>query len=234
MWCLIWQPDTLLLIIAHSPFPLLLQGLQFKTKTGQTLWDSAWIAGVHCNEEEDDADCGNEGVELPGVEICEQEEEQLWEDLDKNTTANLLDDAESPIQPDPQVDEEDIKEQQEAEEIRVKAADEEDQDDQEGEQEPAQRRPTRVRNPPSERLNTSSASGQSCSGIEIKEDAIECESEVAQAPAQIVCLLSWRHATCGVETGAQSVATCALNQAVKKWQEKASDAALKEMKQCLC
>jgi len=94
-----------------------MQGLQFKTKTGQTLWDSAWIAGVHCNEEEDDADCGNEGVELPGVEIDEQEEEQLWEDLDENTTANLLDDAESPIQPDPQVDKEDIKEQQEAEEI---------------------------------------------------------------------------------------------------------------------
>ena len=118
MKCLIWQPDSPLLVIRSPPFPLPLtiikavealaekdgmKGLQVKTKTGQILWDSAWTAGVDYDEDDDDEDCDDDNVELPGVEIDEEEEEQLWEDLDENEVADLMDEAANPVQPEPQV-----------------------------------------------------------------------------------------------------------------------------------
>ena len=66
-----------------------MKGLRIKTKTGQIPWDSAWTAGVDCNKDADDPDCNDDNVELPGVEINEEEEEQLCEDLDENKVADL-------------------------------------------------------------------------------------------------------------------------------------------------
>jgi hypothetical protein len=43
---------------------------------------------------------------LPGVEIDEEEEEQLWEDLDKNEVADSPDEAASPVMPELQHDKE--------------------------------------------------------------------------------------------------------------------------------
>ena len=79
-----------------------MKGLHVETKTGQILWDSAWTAGVDCNEDADDPDCNDNNVELPGVEINKEEEEQTWEELDKNKVADSMDEAANPVQPEPQ------------------------------------------------------------------------------------------------------------------------------------
>ena len=149
-----------------------MSGLHIMTKTGQILWDSAWTAGVDCDKDDDDANCDDDNVELPGVEIDEEEEEQLWEDLDENEVADSPDEAASPVQPEPQCDEEDVREQQEAaSELIETRTDEEDEDEDASPQEvEAPRRSKRVRNPPSERLNISSVKGQSHSGIEVKDE----------------------------------------------------------------
>ena len=85
-----------------------MKGLRIKTKTGQILWDSAWTAGVDCDEDADDPDCDDDEVELPGVEIDEEEEEQPWEDLDLNEVADSLGEAANPVQPEPQCNDEDV------------------------------------------------------------------------------------------------------------------------------
>ena len=96
------------------------------------------------------------------------------------------------------------------------------------------RRSERARNPPSDRLNISSMKGQSYSGIEIKDDkTIEYDSEMGIVLAMIICTLNERQVNRKVKVGVQNVVTHTLNQAMKKWGEKASDAALKEMKQLL-
>jgi len=211
-----------------------MQGLHITTKTGQILWDSAWTAGVDYDEDDDDVDYDDDNVELPGVEIDEYEEEQLWEDLDENEVADLLDEAASPVQPEPQYDEEDIGEQQEAatEPVETRIDEEEEDEDVLPLEVEVPRRSERVRNPPSERLNISSMKGQSYSGIEIKDErSIEYDSETAFVLAMIMCTLNERQVNRKVEVGVQNVVTYTLNKAIKKWGQGASDAALKEMKQ---
>jgi len=153
-----------------------MKGLRIKTKTGQILWDSAWTAGVDYDEDADDPDYDDDEVELPGVEIDKEEEEQLWEDLDQNEVADLLDEAADPVQPEPQDDDEDIQEQQEAAPIPVEIVDEEEQHDEQQLPEPqvetTYRRSERIRSAPSERLNISSMKGQSYSGIKVTENTI--------------------------------------------------------------
>jgi len=140
-----------------------MSGLHIMTKTSQILWDSAWTAGVDCNEDDDDANYDDVNVELPGVEIDEEEEEQLWENLEKNEVADSPDEVASPVQPEPQCDKEDVGEQQEVASGLVETrTDKEDKDEDALPQEvEAPRRSKRARNPPSERLNISSMKGQS-------------------------------------------------------------------------
>jgi len=89
-----------------------------------------------------------------------------------------------------------------------------------------------MRNPPSERLNISSVKGQSCSGIRIEdENTVEHDSDMGIALATIACTFNERQANRKLNVGTQNVATHTLNQAMKKWGESASEAALKEMKQ---
>ena len=91
-----------------------------------------------------------------------------------------------------------------------------------------------MRNPPSERRNISSMKGQSHSGIRIEDDnTVECNSDMGVILATIVCTFNERQANRKSNVGVQNVATHTLNQAMKKWGESASDAALKEMKQLL-
>ena len=68
------------------------ESMQFKTKTGHILWDYAWTAKVDYEEDFYDQDYDNDDIELPGVDINEEEEEQIWQDLDKDKVANLLKD----------------------------------------------------------------------------------------------------------------------------------------------
>ena len=82
-----------------------MKGLRFKTKSGQILWDSAWIAGVDYDKDDFEEDYGNKNIELSGVEINEEQEEQLWEELDPNKVADIVSEAQNianPIQTDPQ------------------------------------------------------------------------------------------------------------------------------------
>jgi len=89
-----------------------------------------------------------------------------------------------------------------------------------------------MRNPPSERLNISSVKGQSHSEIRTEdENTIECNSDTGVALATIVCTFNERQANRKSNVGVQNVATHTLNQAMKKWGESASEAALKETKQ---
>ena len=223
-----------------------MKGLRIKTKTGQILWDSAWTAGVDYDEDYDDLDYDDDEVELPGVEIDEEEEEQLWEDLDENEVADLLDDAANPVQPEPQDGEEDTAEQQEAAPVHVETVDENEDEDEEEEpfemiepkefesQETELRRSARSRNPPAERLNISTTQGQSYSAIEMKDDnTIAYDTEMAIVLAMIICTLNERQANRNIEVGVQNVVTHTLKQAMKKWGQSATDAALKEMKQLL-
>ena len=208
-----------------------MKGLRIKTKTGQILWDSAWIAGVDYDEDDDDQDYDDDNVELPGVDNDEEEEEQLWEDLDPNKVAKLMDEVTSPIQPDPQDGEEDTIQQQEVEEVYVETVNK-DEDEESQDEEP--RRSERIRNPPPDRLNISTTQGQSYSGIEIKDaNTIEYDSEMAIVLATIICVLNERHYNAQHEVGVQNVVTYTLQQAMKKWGQRASDSALKEMKQLL-
>ena len=214
-----------------------MQGLQFKTKTGQILWDSAWTAGVDYDMDDNDVDYDDESVKLPGVEIDPEEEEQIWEELDENEIADLLQEATNPVQPDPQIDEEDIDELQEAEEPYVETVDEEEQGDDGAEErghelEEPVRRSERVRNSTIERLNISTMKGQSYSGIQVNDDkTIEYDSDMGIVLAKIICTLNERNANRKVHEGVQHVVTHTLKQAIKKWGERASSAALKEMKQ---
>ena len=101
-------------------------------------------------------------------------------------------------------------------------------------QEEAPRRSERVRNPPSERLNISTVKGQSHSGIEMSDDkTIDCDSKMGIMLAKIACTLNKCQLNRKVNVGVQNVVTHALNQAMKKWGQKVTDAALKEMKQLL-
>ena len=70
-----------------------MKGLRFKTKSGQILWDSAWIAGVDYDKDDQEEYYDDKNVELPGVKINEEQEEQLWEELDPNNVADLVSDA---------------------------------------------------------------------------------------------------------------------------------------------
>ena len=66
-----------------------MKGLQVKTKYGQILWDSAWIAGVDYDEDDFDLDYDDEEVELPGVEIDDEQEELLDDIQTKKRTRTL-------------------------------------------------------------------------------------------------------------------------------------------------
>ena len=89
-----------------------------------------------------------------------------------------------------------------------------------------------MRNPPSERLNISSVKGQSHSGIRVEdENTVECDSDMGIALATIACTFNEHQANRKLNVGVQNVVMHTLNQAMKKWGESASDAALKEMKQ---
>ena len=217
-----------------------MKGLRIKTKTGQILWDSAWTAGVDYDEDDDDKDYDDDNVELPGVEIDEEEEEQLWEDLDENEVADLMNEASSPVQPDPQVGEEDTKEQQEVDTVPVETVDEDEDEDememgQQEEQDPPLRRSQQQPVPVSNKFrNVSSTMGQSYSGIKITDDkTIQYNSDMAVVMATIICLLNEHHVNRTLVTGVQNVVTYTLNKAIKKFGQRASDAALKEMKQLL-
>ena len=62
-------------------------------------------------------------------------------------------------------------------------------------------------------------------------DTIEYDSEMGIVLANIICTLNERQNN--REVGVQNVVTHTLNQAMKKWGERASQEALKEMKQLL-
>jgi len=149
-----------------------MSGLHIVAKTGQIPWDSAWTAGVDCDKDDNDVDCDDNNVELPGVEIDKEEKEQLWKDLDKNEVMDSLDEAASSVQPELQCNLEDIGEQQEVASGLIETRmDEEDEDEDALPQEvEVPRRSKRVRNPPSERLIISSVKGQSCNGIKVKDE----------------------------------------------------------------
>ena len=219
-----------------------MKGLRMTTKTGQILWDSAWTAGVdYADETEHDADDENDDqyIELPGVEIDDEEEEQQWEDVDENEIADLLEDATNPVQPEPQYGEEDTEiQQQEAADTPVDDKDEEEQDEdvinRDDAEEPQVRRSERIRNPPTDTFNISSMKGQSYSGIELcQDDRVEYDQDMGIVLAKIICTLNERHINRNCKFGIQNVVTHTLNQAIKKWGNIASDAALKEISQLM-
>jgi len=146
----------------------------------------------------------------------------------------LSDEAASPAQPEPQCNEEDVREQQEAASGLIETrTDEEDEDEDVSPQEvEAPRRSERARNPPSERLNVSSVKGQSCSGIKVEDEwSIKCDTETALVLMMIMCTFGKCQVNQKVEVGVQNVVAHLLNKAIKKWGQSATDAALKEMKQ---
>ena len=83
-------PTTVIQAIEALAHKQGMKGLQFKTKDGQILWDSAWIAGVDYDEDDEDQDYDDKDVKLPGVNIDKEEEEQIWEDLDENEVTRFV------------------------------------------------------------------------------------------------------------------------------------------------
>ena len=226
-----------------------MKGLQFKTKTGHILWDSAWIAGVDYEEDDKDQDYDDKDVELPGVNIDEEEEEQvLWEDLDENEVADLLNDANNPIQPEPQ-EEEPVSDDktdmhQEEEEVapRVKTVDPHEEEDEiktndSGDRDlrrlarqPAPNRPMNIGH---EQTSGQSYEPQSHCNIEIQDNTIEYDESTAMVIAMIICTFNDHQVNRKLKIGTQNIVTYMLKKAIKKFGEHATDAALKEMKQLL-
>ena len=91
-----------------------------------------------------------------------------------------------------------------------------------------------MQNLPSDGLNISTTQGQSHNGMQLNGDnTIECDSDMGVVPATITCALNKHQVNRKAQVGAQNIATHVLNQAMKKWRDGASNAALKEMKQLL-
>ena len=77
-----------------------MSGLKIRTKTGNILWDSAWIAGVDYDEDEDDEDYDEYDDDEDGSQYSEEEE---LEEIDPNELAELTEEIDeqevNPIEP---------------------------------------------------------------------------------------------------------------------------------------
>ena len=88
-----------------------MKGLKIRSRTGEILYDSAWIAGVEYEEDAADEDYDPEEDQSDG-----SSEDEDSNDTDSNTSEDevleILDDQANPIQPesepDPDSDEEDV------------------------------------------------------------------------------------------------------------------------------
>ena len=78
-----------------------------------------------------------------------------------------------------------------------------------------------MRSAPADTFNISSTKGQSYSNMEVHAtDTIEYDSKMGIVLANIICTLNERQIN--REVGVQNVVTHTLNQAMKKWGERAS------------
>ena len=178
-----------------------MKGLQFKTKTGQILSDSAWIAGVDYDDYDNYQGYYDEDVELPGVNINEEEEEQIWEDLDENKVTDLLGEV-NPIQLAPHQEDHDAQQkdgvgQQEMANVKVETIDNEEEEDKDktNAQQGQLRRSTRQTMPHMPmNIGHETSRGQSymphsyC-GIS-EENMIEYHEDTAIVLAKIICELN--------------------------------------------
>ena len=75
--------------------------------------------------------------------------------------------------------------------------------------------------------------GQSYCNISIGTNTIEYEPSIVVVLATIICTLNEQQANCNLKLGVQNIVTYTLKRAIKNFGQRATDAALKEMKQLL-
>ena len=215
-----------------------MQQLRITTKTGQVLYDSSWLAGVHY----DNPDHAEHGE---GHDPYEDEEDNDNEENDDDQVHDEGDDPNDNYDEDPIQDESDQEQQPQQPVVEtVQEEDEDDNDDEEEEEgEEPQQAPsgTRSRQPPSRldpqmtgHTHPERREQQYAQTENTEYETLECSDEEARIVAVLLCYFQeqFRAREFDSEQEAlQFVQTYSLPKAIKRFGQPALDSAIKEMKQ---
>ena len=219
-----------------------MKGLRLRTKTGEVLYDSSWLAGVDYEQSEQDENDEDQESESDEEEE-EMEIEQQNEEIDPNDAAEILAEETNPAtQEDYNIDKEeeqgdstqDDSTQDDSNETQLN--EEESAEDDESfphdtitdSQEQPTRRSTRQSVPPKD--YTPSFIGKSYMQASTKPD-IEYDQNEAKVIAIIMCQFNERMQIEKVQNGNQFVVTYSLKKGIAKFGDQGWNSALKEMKQ---
>jgi hypothetical protein len=190
-------------------------GLKITTKTGHILYDSAWIAGVDYEHEDENNEDYDDDYTESEEESDEESEEDEYDEMDPNEIADILQEKEQPSNP----SDDEIQEEQEFE-----TEDEEETQENQDDEQTEVRRSTRTIVPP-ERLTYAQCHLQTQG-----HEAIEYDTTTAQVFVQTVHHLQMVMSNKKHKHHA-FVETFSLKRGLKTFGEKGRAAAFDEMKQ---
>ena len=222
--------DAVNAMAAHEGF----KGLQLLSKTGQILYDSAWIAGV---DYDDDESYNNNDA----ADDEDNESLHYHDEVDPNELADIMEDAQDQdvqqdtqdqdVQQDEQEDEDPI--QQESGEDDAQP-EEEDVHQEDSESDNEDSRPTRNRQPPQYLAPT--FKGKSYSQTDDQFPGVSTQDytlEEAKVISMIICQFKERLQAKRTKEGGQFVTTYSLKKGVAKFKDKGVKSVMKEMQQLI-